>query len=201
MEKKHNNIAESDQAESKKKHLEKDNQNAHEEKSVVLPAGKEVDNEYKKQEKEIQNLHGQIIRLKAEFDNYRKRVEKEKELRFSYGKQTILIKLIGLVDIFDNALNHAKDSKHLKDVADGLKLTHKEFTSFIAKEGVKPIETIGLKFNPDCHEIVGFEQSEDGKENIILHEVQRGYLCNDEVIRPAKVIVAKKKDKTEESKS
>jgi molecular chaperone GrpE len=176
--KENNKITESDQVESKENNSQNENK------------------------EEIQGLRSQLIRLKAEFDNYRKRVEKEKELRFSYGKQTVLMKLIDLVEIFNNAVEHTKDSKNLKEVVKGLKLIHKEFMSFIMKEGIKPIETTGLKFNPDLHEIVGFKQNNgDEEENIILQEVKPGYLCDDEVIRPAKVIVSKKEEETKESKT
>jgi molecular chaperone GrpE len=137
--KENNKITESDQVESKENNSQNENK------------------------EEIQGLRSQLIRLKAEFDNYRKRVEKEKELRFSYGKQTVLMKLIDLVEIFNNAVEHTKDSKNLKEVVKGLKLIHKEFMSFIMKEGIKPIETTGLKFNPDLHEIVGFKQN-NGKK-------------------------------------
>ena len=73
--------------------------------------------------------------------------------------------------------------------------------SFISKEGVKPIVTIGTEFNPEYHEIVGFEENNKEDENIILHEAQSGFICDGEVIRPAKVIVSKKKEEKEESKS
>ena len=152
-------------------------------------------------EKEIQNLHSQILRLKAEFDNYRKRAEKEKESKYNYGKQTVLLKIIGLIDIFENAVKHTEDSENIKDIKNGLKLIHKEFMSFISKEGVKPIVTIGTEFNPEYHEIVGFEENNKEDENIILHEAQSGFICDGEVIRPAKVIVSKKKEEKEESKS
>jgi len=152
------------------------------------------------QEKEIRDLRGQLIRLKAEFDNYRRRVEKEKELRFSYGKQSILTKLIDLVEIFDKAVEHTKDSRNAGDVAEGLKLIHKEFVSFITKEGVKPMETTGTKFNHNLHEIVGFEETGADKEDIILKEVQRGDLCDGEPIRPAKVIVGRNKPEEQPQK-
>jgi molecular chaperone GrpE len=150
---------------------------------------------------ELQGLRSQLLRLKAEFDNYRRRVEKEKEMQYLYGKQSVLMKIVSLMDIFNNALKHTEDSQNIQQVKHGIKLLHKEFSSFISKEGIDPIPAVGKKFDPERHEIVGLEETgEDGSENMILHEVQQGFASGDWIIRPSRVIVSKKKEKTENPK-
>jgi len=155
----------------------------------------------KEKEDENQNLYSQLLRLRAEFDNYRRRTEEEKNRKFILGKETILIELIGSIDIFDKAIESADKSSDIKTVVEGIHILHKEFVSFLKKEGVKPIETKNKKFDTNYHEIVEHEESDEVEEGIILKEVQRGYIFQNDVIRPAKVIVSKKRDKPVETES
>ncbi|PIV52601.1 MAG: nucleotide exchange factor GrpE [Elusimicrobia bacterium CG02_land_8_20_14_3_00_37_13] len=151
----------------------------------------------KEKEEENQNLYNQLLRLRAEFDNYRRRTEEEKNRKFILGKETILIELIGLIDIFDKAIDSADKSSDIKKVVEGIHILHKEFVSFLKKEGVQPVETKNRKFDTNYHEIVEYEESDEIEEGSILKEVQRGYIFQNDVIRPAKVIVSKKSVKPE----
>ena len=162
-------------------------------------AEEETDPVKQLQEKEtvIQESFKQLLRLKAEFDNYRKRVEKEKEQKFLLGKEAVLIKTVDLLDIFEKAMEAAKKSHNIKDTLHGLDLLKKEFSSFLEKEGVKPINSVGEKFNPVYHDVLGTEVSDCG-EDVIIKEVQKGYIFNDcDIIRSAKVIISKPKKKGE----
>jgi molecular chaperone GrpE len=155
-------------------------------------------------EKEAIDSFQQLLRLRAEFDNYRKRVEKEKEHKFNIGKETVLIKVVDLVDIFDKALDSAKKTHNVKDTIHGLELLRKEFGTFLDKEGIKPIDCMGKKCDILFHEIIGTEETDDCAEDTVVKEVQKGYMFNNEdVIRSSKVIIAKpkkKKNKEEENK-
>jgi len=144
-------------------------------------------------EKEIKNLYNQLIRLKADFDNYRKRIDREKENIYVSGKENILIKLVSLTDALEKATESAKKSENIKDIIHGLELLEKEFVTFLEKEGVKAIDSKGKKIDPSFHEIIGTKDTDKVEEDTILEEIQRGYVLFDWVIRPAKVIVAKKK--------
>ena len=146
-------------------------------------------------DKEIKNLYSQLLRLKAEFENYRKRVEKEKQDRFLYGKQIVLSKIVEFTDIFDKAIEVSTDKKDIENILSGLELLRKEFYLFLEKEGIKFINSLGEKFDPNLHEVVGYELTEDKDEDIVLKEVQKGYKFGDYVLRPAKVIVSKKQQK------
>ncbi|MFN3966468.1 MAG: nucleotide exchange factor GrpE [Endomicrobiia bacterium] len=144
-------------------------------------------------DKEIKNLYSQLLRLRAEFDNYRKRVEKEKNERFLYGKQVILSKIVEFTDVFDKAIEVSKDKKDIENVLSGLELLRKEFYNFLEKEGIKFINSVGDKIDPNLHEVIGYELTEDKEDGIILKEIQKGYKFDDHVLRPAKVIVSKRK--------
>ena len=150
---------------------------------------------------ETKNLRGQLLRLKAEFDNYRRRVEREKEMRYRYGKQAVLSRVIDLVDVLDNAVRQSEDTSHPGKVVDGLKLLNREFTSFIEKEGIRPIESTGRKFDHDLHETVGFQEKEGTEDDTVLYEVQRGYMQDNEVLRHAKVIIVKNKKSNKDPES
>ncbi|MDI6641493.1 MAG: nucleotide exchange factor GrpE [Elusimicrobiota bacterium] len=145
-------------------------------------------------QEEAEELRKQLLRLTAEFDNYRKRVIKEKQEIFTEGKITVLAQLLSFVDVFDKALEMIAISKDIKGVCSGVELLKKEFDCFLDKEGVKAIECIGKKFDPALHEAVEVKEDEisDAEDGIIIKEIQKGYSFNGNVIRPAKVIVRKK---------
>jgi len=162
----------------------------------------QLQQELENRTKEIQNLNSQILRLKAEFDNYRKRVEKENHKKFILGKEFVLIKLIELIDIFETALESMNKTDNIKTVIEGVELLKKGFIDFIDKEGLKPIKSIGEKFNPKFHEVIGTEFSDESEENIIIKELQKGYIFdNEHIIRPAKVIVSTKNKIKQNSKN
>src|SRR5258707_13272471 len=89
------------------------------------------------------DFYDQLLRLKAEFDNYRKRVEKEKTEARLWGKQDVIIPLLSLVDVFEQALAQAETAKDAKQVAQGLEFLHKNFSNFLKSEGLSPIELVG----------------------------------------------------------
>jgi molecular chaperone GrpE len=145
-------------------------------------------------EARIKDLQKQLLRLNADFDNYRKRVEKEKQDKFTLGKEVILTRVIGFIDIFEKALEMSHTSKDKDDVIHGIKLLNKEFMDFLHKEGVKQIDSLHKKLEPMSHEAIGFEYNDKHKDSVIIKEVQKGYVYNNYVLRPAKVIVSKKKE-------
>lgn len=151
--------------------------------------------------KEAEEYYNQLLRLKAEFENYRKRVEKEKEKMYLYGKETILIKVVSLLDTLEQAEKTLKtENAKLKteDIVTGLKMITSDFRQFLKTEGLEVIETIEKKFDPHFHEVVEQEENTEKEEGIILAELQKGYVFKDSVIRPAKVKIAKWSQNNEE---
>jgi molecular chaperone GrpE len=149
------------------------------------------------EQKELaQNYYDQLVRLKADFENYRRRSEKEKKDYLDWGKEKILIKQIDITDVLQQALKTAKAGNNIESVVVGLEMISKEFSKMLKDEGVE--EIVCEKFDPNiCEALDTVEtEQEDGK---ILEVYQKGYKMNGKLIRTAKVKVAKS-DKKEEQK-
>jgi molecular chaperone GrpE len=149
------------------------------------------------EQKELaQNYYDQLVRLKADFENYRRRSEKEKKDYLDWGKEKILIKQIDMVDVLQQALKSAKAGNNIESVIVGLEMISKEFSKMLKDEGVE--EIVCEKFDPNiCEALDSVEgEQEDGK---ILEVYQKGYKMNGRLIRAAKVKVAKS-DKKDEQK-
>ncbi len=135
------------------------------------------------------DYYDQLLRLKAEFDNYRKRVEKEKTEARLWGKQDVIMPLLSLVDVFEQAMAQAEKAKDAKQVAVGLEFLHKNFSSFLKSEGLSPIDVVGKPFDPHKAEAVEQVEVEGDQVGHVLSEIQKGYSFQGRVIRPARVRV------------
>lgn len=141
------------------------------------PKTKEKKNEY----------FEQLQRLQAEFENFRKRTEKEKQEIFKNANENLIVKLLEILDNFELALKHIDDK--------GINMIYAEFYAILENEGLKTIKTEG-KFDPKIHEAL---IQEEGKENEkIIEEFQKGYMLNDKVIRASKVKITKIMEKKNE---
>ena len=144
------------------------------------------------------DYYDQLLRLTAEFDNYRKRVEKEKVEARAWGKQDVLTPLLSLVDIFEQAMAQAQHAKDAKQIRVGLEFLHKNFSSFLKAEGLAPIEAAGKAFDPHLAEAVEQVEVDEGQVGQVLGEIQRGYSFNGRVLRPAKVKVGVAKARSDD---
>jgi len=126
--------------------------------------------------------------LQAEFENFRKRVDKEKNDYVKYANKNLIMKLLGSVDDLERIMNNIKD----KEITDGINMVYKNFLHVLENEGLKKIDATGKNFDPYKHE--AFLQVVDNSkpENMVLEEFQKGYMLNENVIRPAKVKISKK---------
>ncbi len=133
-------------------------------------------------------LTDSLKHLQAEFENYKKRIDKENENFIKYSSQNLIIKLLPIIDSFESALkNHQDENKFLE----GMKLVFSQFYSTLEKEGLKQINPLNEKFDPYKHEVMMHEKS-DNLDNTITEVLQKGYILNDKIIRHAKVKIAKK---------
>jgi len=149
---------------------------------------------FEEKKKLADSYYDQLLRLGAEFDNYRKRVEKEKDELIEFGKQELVVKLLGILDSFDLAVISTRNEKNEeKSIREGIELIHKQLRELLEKEGVKKLETVGQQFDPDLHHALEYQESDEHNDNQILKEIRPGYLFHDRVIRPAMVVVAKAK--------
>jgi len=138
---------------------------------------------------ELERERALRIRALADFDNYRKRIERERASAALSGKRAVILSLLELMDDFDRALEHAGQGTDA--VVAGLRAIHKRMADVIEEQGVTLIETVGREFDPTLHEAVGVIEAGNGKPGTVLHEVRPGYFWNGEVLRPARVHVAK----------
>ena len=155
---------------------------------------KELENERKLLNEKFEQLKEKYLRLLAEFDNYRKRVEREKNEILKYGNENIILQLIPFDEIFEKVLNHMEKTDSLENIKNGIELIKKEFTKLLESFGVRKISSIGEKFDPRFHEATGFVETENEEDGIIVEEEKSGYIYNDRIIRPALVKISKKKN-------
>lgn len=143
----------------------------------------------KEETKKVQEYLDHLQRLQAEFDNYRKRAEQEKQLIINQANHELIQKLLTILDSFELAFKNKKEDD---EFAKGMKLIFLEIYSTLENEGLKKIECLDKKFDPSFHEAILQEES-DKNEGIILEELQKGYTLNDRVIRFSKVKISKGK--------
>ena len=139
---------------------------------------------------ELTEQKDQFVRLQAETDNFRKRLSREKEEFSQYANERLFKELLPIFDNFERALEDP--SSDIKSFKEGLEMILKQFSSFLEKEKVEPIEAIGKKFDPMIHEVLTSEESSEHEENTIISQFVKGYTINNRVIRPSQVVISKK---------
>ena len=147
-----------------------------------------IDQSAKEISKEDEELNVRYLRLAADFQNYKKRVEKEKSDIYAFANEKIVVELLDVIDNFERALEHSKDNS--EGFAEGMNMIFKQFRGVLEKNGVEEMSAIGESFDPNFHHAVLTENSveyESGKVTMVL---QKGYMLNKKVIRPAMVKVA-----------
>jgi len=130
-----------------------------------------------------------LQRLKAEFDNFRKRTVREKDEAAKYASERIILSLLPIVDNFERALDSTKTNKDFESFSQGIEMILRQLFKVLEDEGLKPIDAVGHQFDPNLHEALFIEES-DLKENTVLEELQKGYLLKEKVIRPGRVKVS-----------
>ena len=146
-------------------------------------------------QKELSEQKEKYLRLYAEFENYKKMVQKEKEELINYANEKLIKDLLPIIDNFELAIKHAgsdEGSKWIESMKKGVTNTLKEFLRILEKYGVKPIETVGQNFNPEIHHAVSIIETYEQEENIILDELRKGYFYKNKVLREPLVAVSKK---------
>ncbi len=140
-----------------------------------------------KLQKQVDELTDKLKRNLAEFDNFRKRTEKEKSSMYVIGARDVIEKILPVVDNFERGLAQAQEGDAF---ADGMKMIYKQLMTALEELGVKPIEAVGREFNPDLHNAVMHVEDETVGDNIVVEEFQKGYTYKDFVVRHSMVKVA-----------
>ncbi len=141
------------------------------------------------------DLYDQLLRLGADFDNFRKRSETRVQESRRNGREDILLPLISLTDALIQAENATKNATDIDAMKTGLAMIHQQFEKFLKDQGLVAIKTVGEKLDPHRHEAVAQEIHDDKEDGLILEEIQRGYTWQDRLVRPARVRVAVKSKK------
>lgn len=139
--------------------------------------------------KEIEELTDRLMRSMAEFDNYRKRSEKEKSQMFTLGVKSLVEKLLPVIDNFERGLDSVKEEDKEDSYVQGFEMIYKQLIGILEGIGVKPIEAVGKEFDPNYHNAVMHGEDEEYGENIVSEELQKGYMYNDIVVRHSMVKV------------
>lgn len=138
-----------------------------------------------------------LKRLQAEFDNYRKRVTKEKSELFQYATEDLIYELLPIVDNFERAIYGAGKSGSKENFLQGVEMIYKELCSTLKKRGLEKISAVGKAFDPTQHEAIDHVETAEHPEDVVIEEVAIGYRIKDKIVRPARVKVSKRKGQKE----
>jgi molecular chaperone GrpE len=140
---------------------------------------------------ELKEMNEKYLRLYAEFENYKKRVYKDKEELIKYGNESLLLELLPVIDNLELALKHASDNVS-GGVIQGVEITLKELQKTLEKFGLSEIEANGKPFDPLVHHAMNQVERDDVDEKTVVEELRKGYMLRDKVLRPSLVTVSKK---------
>ncbi|HEY9231465.1 MAG TPA: nucleotide exchange factor GrpE [Blastocatellia bacterium] len=145
---------------------------------------------------ERSTLLDQLLRRQAEFENYRRRVDRERAETYARSRAEVVLELLPVIDNFERALASLEHSGNdAKSLQEGIELIHRQLNDALAKFGLEPVEAVGQTFDPNVHEAVSAEPSTEHEENTVIAEFQRGYKLGEKLLRPAKVKVASTPEK------
>ncbi|HNY72729.1 MAG TPA: nucleotide exchange factor GrpE [Syntrophales bacterium] len=153
-----------------------------------------VDRELEEKARECAENYDKYLRAVAELDNYRKRAAKEKADAIKYGNESLIRELLPLADSLERALQHADKSNDFESFKKGLGMLKDQLLCCLGKHGVEPIDCADKQFDPNYHEALMQVTSREHDNNQIVDELEKGYLLNGRLLRPAKVTVCKRPD-------
>jgi molecular chaperone GrpE len=151
-------------------------------------------------EQEAKENYERLLRVSAEFENYKKRTSRDLEELRKFANQSLIKEMLSVVDNLELAMNSTNGDKTIdKGLLQGLDMTHKEILKVFEKFEVRPIDAMGQTFDPTFHEAVMQEETDEFADNTVINELQKGYLIHDRLLRPSMVVVTRptgEKDKT-----
>jgi molecular chaperone GrpE len=188
------------QQESEELTFKADDQPIEEEESSeekLLSKEESLEKELQEGKKAFEALNDQYLRLAADFDNYKKRVSKEKADLISYGNEELIKSLLSVLDNLERGIEHSDTNTDTSPIIEGLKLVHKQFVDCLEKFGVKAINVSkGDEFDPNLHQAVERVESDEIQPGFVLSELLRGYTLKDRLLRPSLVSVSKGESET-----
>ncbi|HVN97050.1 MAG TPA: nucleotide exchange factor GrpE [Syntrophorhabdaceae bacterium] len=174
-------------------HQEEHRHDEHKKKKKTDEAGvEELKRLLEEKEENIKALQEKMLYLQAEFENFKRLKAKEKQEAIKYGNEVLIKDLIPVVDHLEMALEHASKTDECQGINEGVRMTLNEFVKTLEKAGVTRIDAIGKKFDPNLHEAFYQEEREDMEPDMVISEFQKGYLLNERLVRPSRVVLSKK---------
>jgi len=156
---------------------------------------KEIEDTEAPIENELEELNQQYLRLAADFENYKRRVTKERADSIAYGNEELIKEMLNVLDNLQRALEHTEHQDDAKPVIDGVKLVQKQFVSTLEKFGVQPIDASkGKEFDPMLHQAIEHAESDEIAPGLVLSEMLPGYTLKERLLRPALVVVSKDRE-------
>ena len=152
----------------------------------------QTEEECQKAKEEADNNLAKLRYLMADFDNYRKRMERQVESKINQGKAELILKFVSIHDDLSRAVETAKQGKSEQVVIEGLEGILRNVETLFDAEGVKEIETTGTSFDPNIHDAISFKYDDTVPENTVIAEIRKGYMISDKVLRPSLVEISKK---------
>jgi len=156
---------------------------------------------FRELEDQLEQAEERVLRTAAEAENFKKRLQREKEEQTRYANETFMRELLPVIDNLERALQHSGTAPNQEGLLEGLSMTLKGFTDTLAKFGCTALEAIGETFDPNFHEAVSQEESSKVEPNTVLKELQKGYMLKERLLRPAMVIVSKPASESERDRS
>ena len=150
----------------------------------------DVTGEFEKLRTEAEEHQQRLLRVQADYDNFRRRTLKEKEELAKYASSVLITQLIPVIDNFERALTTGDESTNNSAYAKGVEMIFRQFMDVMSAEGLSPMNSVGEAFNPEYHQAIMQVESDEYEEGIVVEEIQKGYLLKDKVLRPAMVKVS-----------
>ena len=155
----------------------------------------ELKKKVEEKEKEVKEHHDRLLRVAAEFENYKKRMAREKEEWVKFGNEDLIKSILPFVDNLERAVNHSEKTEDIQSLVEGIKLTVQQLLQTLNRFGVSPVESLGKPFDPTMHEAMLVVETDQHEPNQVVEEFQKGYLLNDRLLRAATVSVSKLPEK------
>lgn len=153
----------------------------------------ELEQQLKERTEESENYYDRLMRLQADFENYKKRMAKEKAEQIKYANEGLIQELLSVLDDLDRAVALGGEDSAIDSLSEGIGLIQSKLKDILGKAGLEEVEAKGREFDPNIHEAVMITPAADDDDNIVAEEVQKGYMLSGKVIRPSKVVVTNSK--------
>jgi Molecular chaperone GrpE (heat shock protein) len=154
-------------------------------------AGEGTTPELETLQKDLEKFRELYLRSQADLDNYRKRAAREREEATRYANASLLERLLPILDNFELGIDAARNAGGGEAILQGMSMVQKQLQDFLVDSGVQPIDALGTTFDPNLHDALGQEASDEVADGVVLRQIRRGYKLKDRLLRPAAVIVSK----------